>query len=138
MFVCMYVCMFVYVCKYVCMHACMHACMHVCLYASDVCMYYMFVCMFVCWIYPPGRASFDTLVVHGKKRNLSAEVPIEKINSVPPTLLPLQAKTYATLISFYNFFLQFSDLTSLLIKSLTRYMLLYICNKYKTPTTNEN
>ena len=35
--------------------------------------------MFVCWIYPPDRASFDTRVVHGKKRNLSAEVPIEKL-----------------------------------------------------------
>ena len=36
--------------------------------------------------------------------------------------------SYLSTIFFYNFF---SYLTSLLIKSLTRYMLLYICNKYK-------
>ena len=47
----------------------MFVCMFVCL----------FVCLFVCWIYLRDRASFDTRVVHGKKRNLSAEVPIEKL-----------------------------------------------------------
>ena len=112
------------------MFVCMFVCTFFCLY----------VCLSVCWICAPDRASFDTRVVHGKKRNSSAEVPIEKLTHVPPTLLPLRAKTYAThisfyncfLISFYNFFLQiFSYLTSLLIKSLTRYILLYICNNYK-------
>ena len=88
----------------------MFVCMYVCLYVRlYVC---LFVCLFVCWIYPPDRASFVTRGVHGKKRNLSAEVPIEKLTL---TLLPLRAKTFATLISFYNFFLGdlFGEYTSL-------------------------
>ena len=71
---------------------------------------------------------------HGKKSGiLSARGPYRKIHSAPPTRLPLRAKTYATLISFYNFFLKFFFFIwrHLLIKSLWRYMLLYICNKYK-------
>ena len=74
---------------------CLFVCMFVCL----------FVCLLVCWIYPPNPTSFDTRVIHGKKRNLSGKVPIEKLTSIPTTRLPLWAKTYTTLISFYHVFL---------------------------------
>ena len=108
----------------------MFVCTFVCLY----------VCLFVCRICPPDRASFDTRVVHGKKQNLSAEVPIGKLTPPHPRFSLYARKrtqlsypstiffSYLSTIFFYKFL---SYLTSLLIKSLTRYMLLYICNKYK-------
>ena len=80
--------------------------------------------MLVLCLYPPDRASFDTCV-HGtwEEAEFIGRGSYRKINSVPPTLLPLRAKTYATLISFYNFFLQFfSYLTSPLTKSLKRHV----------------
>ena len=106
-----------------------------------VCTFFrLYVCLSVCWICSPDRASFDTRVGHGKKRNSSAEVHIEKLTPSHQRFFLYERKrtqlsylsTTFFLISFYNFFLQiFSNLTSLLIKSLTRYMLLYICSKYK-------
>ena len=77
----------------------MLVCMYVCLY----------VCLFVCWIYPPDRASFDTRVVHGKKRNLSAEIPIEKLTRSQQGFFLYERKrtelSYLSTIFFYNFFL---------------------------------
>ena len=106
-----------------------------------VCTFFcLYVCLSVCWICAPDRASFDTHVVHGKKRNSSAEVPIEKLtpsqqrfflyerNRTQPPYLSTIVFSYLSTIFFYKIF---SYLTSLLIKSLTRYILLYICNNYK-------
>ena len=106
-----------------------------------VCTFFcLYVCLSVCWICAPDRASFDTRVVHGKKRNSSAEVPIEKLTPphqrvflyerkrTQPPYLSTIVFSYLSTIFFYKIF---SYLTSLLIKSQTRYMLLYICNKYK-------
>ena len=113
----------------------MFVCMYVCLYV------FSFVCLFVCLLDMPAWSSLIRYTCcTWEEAEFIGRGPYRKINSVPPTLLPLRAKTYATLISFYNFFLIsfynfflqiFSYLTSLLIKSLTRYMLLYICSKYK-------
>ena len=105
----------------------MFVCMYVCLY---VC---LFVCLFVCLLDMPA---WSTLIRYTcctwEEAEFIGRGPYRKMNSAPPTRLPLRAKTYATLIPSYNFFLKmFSHLTSLLIKSLWRYMLLYICNKYK-------
>ena len=105
----------------------MFVCMYVCLY---VC---LFVCLFVCLLDMPA---WSTLIRYTcctwEEAEFIGRGPYRKISSAPPTRLPLRAKTYATLVPFYNFFLKlFSHLTSLLIKSLWRYMLLYICNKYK-------
>ena len=109
--------------------------MYVCLYV------FLFVCLFVCLL---DMRAWSSLIRYTcctwEEAEFIGRGPYRKINSVPTTLLPLREKPYATSISFYNcflissydFFLQiFSYLTSLLIKSLTRYILLYICNKYK-------
>ena len=90
----------------------------------------MFVCMFVCLMLIPAWSSLVRYTCcTWEEAEFIGRGSYRKINSVPPTLLPLRTKTHATLISFYNFFQQFfSYLTSPLIKSLTRYILLYICN----------
>ena len=107
MFVCLYVCLFV------CLFFCIFVCLYVCLSAGYTCL----IEPYSIHVLSMGRSGF---IIRGSYR---------KINSVPPTLLPLRAKTYPTLISFYNIFrLFFSQLTSPVIKSLTRYILLYICN----------
>ena len=116
--------------EYGCLFVCMFVCTFVCLY----------VCLYVCWICAAWSSLIRYTCCTWEEAEFIGGGPYRKINSAPPTRLPFRAKTYATsisfyncfLISFYNFFLQiFSYLTSLLIKCLTRYILLYICNNYK-------
>ena len=70
----------------------------------------MFVCLFFCWIFPPDPASFDTRVVHGKKRNLSGKVPIEKLTPSHQRFFLYERKCMQ--LSYLSTILFLSDVTS--------------------------
>ena len=83
--------------------------------------------MFVCWIYPPNPTLFDTRVIHGKKRNLSGKVPIEKLTRSQQRLFRYERK--CTQLSYLSTTFFLSDIAiedTLKVQAIFRFFFVYL------------